>query len=141
MIIVAHRLATIQNADVIFVFGEEGTGVVEVGTHQSLLMRRGVYFEMVSFSLSSSLSLSFFSSALYFSHTHTPYVYIHVCVMRFIIRCYYSKMLTCESHLLYSVNHRPSIDRTQGDNLFIFFPDRKYIHGLHVTIGVNLSGN
>ena len=53
MVVVAHRLATIQNADVIFVFGEEG--VVEVGTHRALLARRGVYWQMVSF-----LSVFFF---------------------------------------------------------------------------------
>lgn len=44
VIVVAHRLATIQNADVIFVFGEGG--IVEVGTHHSLLRQRGSYFQM-----------------------------------------------------------------------------------------------
>lgn len=46
MVAVAHRLATIQDADVIFVF-DEGM-VVEKGTHSELLQKRGVYWEMVS---------------------------------------------------------------------------------------------
>ncbi|KAI1768032.1 P-loop containing nucleoside triphosphate hydrolase protein [Hypoxylon sp. FL1150] len=44
MIVVAHRLATIQNADVIFVLGDGQ--VLETGTHISLLQKRGVYFGM-----------------------------------------------------------------------------------------------
>ncbi|KAK9469165.1 P-loop containing nucleoside triphosphate hydrolase protein [Lipomyces arxii] len=44
-IAVAHRLSTIQNADVIYVF--EGGKVVESGTHQNLLMQKGRYFELV----------------------------------------------------------------------------------------------
>ena len=50
MIVVAHRLATVQNADVIFVFGEGGS-VVEVGDHGALVRKRGVYWGMVSFCL------------------------------------------------------------------------------------------
>ncbi|KAF2127639.1 leptomycin B resistance protein pmd1 [Dothidotthia symphoricarpi CBS 119687] len=41
---VAHRLATIQQADVIFVLGSGR--VLEQGDHQSLLRRRGVYWQM-----------------------------------------------------------------------------------------------
>ncbi|KAK8036285.1 spermidine/putrescine import ATP-binding protein potA [Apiospora rasikravindrae] len=44
MVVVAHRLATIQNADVIFVLGDGA--VLEKGTHNSLLQRRGVYYSM-----------------------------------------------------------------------------------------------
>ncbi|KAI1114225.1 ABC transporter-like protein [Nemania sp. NC0429] len=44
MIVVAHRLATIQNADVIFVLGDGQ--ILEAGTHASLLQRRGVYYSM-----------------------------------------------------------------------------------------------
>ncbi|KAF2973302.1 hypothetical protein GQX73_g319 [Xylaria multiplex] len=44
MIVVAHRLATIQNADVIFVLGDGQ--VLETGTHASLLQKRGVYYSM-----------------------------------------------------------------------------------------------
>ncbi|KAI2775758.1 P-loop containing nucleoside triphosphate hydrolase protein [Daldinia loculata] len=44
MIVVAHRLATIQNADVIFVLGDGQ--VLESGTHIALLQKRGVYFSM-----------------------------------------------------------------------------------------------
>ncbi|KAK0663702.1 ABC transporter fmpD [Lasiodiplodia hormozganensis] len=43
---VAHRLSTIQKADVIYVF--DGGKVVESGTHNELLARKGRYFELVS---------------------------------------------------------------------------------------------
>ncbi|KAJ4355156.1 hypothetical protein N0V95_003178 [Ascochyta clinopodiicola] len=43
-IVVAHRLATIQKADVIFVM-HQGR-VVEKGNHQSLLKRKGTYWQM-----------------------------------------------------------------------------------------------
>ncbi|CAL5866562.1 uncharacterized protein PFLUO_LOCUS771 [Penicillium psychrofluorescens] len=50
IIAVAHRLATIQKADVIFVFGEsqsgKGSRVVERGSHQELLQNRGTYWQM-----------------------------------------------------------------------------------------------
>jgi ABC-type multidrug transport system fused ATPase/permease subunit len=46
MIAVAHRLATVQKADVIFVMGSGK--VLEQGSHQELLKKRGVYWQMVS---------------------------------------------------------------------------------------------
>lgn len=46
MVVVAHRLATVQNADVIFVLGEGK--VLEVGDHAALLRKKGVYYQMVS---------------------------------------------------------------------------------------------
>lgn len=46
MVVVAHRLATVQNADVIFVLGEGK--LLEKGTHRELLPTRGVYWQMVS---------------------------------------------------------------------------------------------
>lgn len=46
MIAVAHRLATVQNADVIFVLGEGGK-LLEKGCHLELLRKRGVYYQMV----------------------------------------------------------------------------------------------
>lgn len=42
---VAHRLSTIQHADVIYVLGEGR--VLEVGTHSELLKQKGMYFSMV----------------------------------------------------------------------------------------------
>ncbi|KAI1431016.1 P-loop containing nucleoside triphosphate hydrolase protein [Xylaria sp. CBS 124048] len=44
MVAVAHRLATVQNADVIFVLGEGK--VLEQGSHSELLKKRGVYWNM-----------------------------------------------------------------------------------------------
>lgn len=46
MIAVAHRLATVQNADVIFVMCEGGR-LLEMGSHSELLRKRGVYYQMV----------------------------------------------------------------------------------------------
>jgi ATP-binding cassette subfamily B (MDR/TAP) protein 1 len=46
VVAVAHRLATIQKADVIFVLGSGR--VLEQGDHQSLLRAKGVYYSMVS---------------------------------------------------------------------------------------------
>jgi ATP-binding cassette subfamily B (MDR/TAP) protein 1 len=47
MVIVAHRLATVRRADVIFVLGEGGR-VLERGCHEELVGRGGVYWQMVS---------------------------------------------------------------------------------------------
>ncbi|KAI0416611.1 multidrug resistance protein [Xylaria grammica] len=44
MVVVAHRLATVQNADVIFVLGEGK--VLEQGSHNELLKKKGVYWNM-----------------------------------------------------------------------------------------------
>ncbi|KAK3069659.1 hypothetical protein LTR53_011839 [Teratosphaeriaceae sp. CCFEE 6253] len=45
-IAVAHRLSTIQKADMIYVF-DQGR-IVENGTHNELIMRKGRYFELVN---------------------------------------------------------------------------------------------
>lgn len=45
MVVVAHRLATVQNADVIFVLGEGK--LLEKGNHSELLKKKGVYYQMV----------------------------------------------------------------------------------------------
>ena len=45
-IAVAHRLSTIQNADIIYVF-DQGR-IIESGTHSELLKVRGKYFELVN---------------------------------------------------------------------------------------------
>jgi len=44
MVVVAHRLATVQNADVIFVLGDGK--VMEKGDHATLLRKRGMYYQM-----------------------------------------------------------------------------------------------
>ncbi|KAK9860240.1 hypothetical protein MYU51_010653 [Penicillium brevicompactum] len=50
IIAVAHRLATIQKADKIFVFGESishpGSEIVERGNHHELLRKKGPYWQM-----------------------------------------------------------------------------------------------
>lgn len=45
-IAVAHRLSTIQKADIIYVF-DQGK-IVESGTHQELTRKKGRYYEMVN---------------------------------------------------------------------------------------------
>ena len=45
-IAVAHRLSTIQTADVIYVF-DQGK-IVESGTHQELVRNKGRYYELVN---------------------------------------------------------------------------------------------
>jgi ATP-binding cassette subfamily B protein len=44
-VVIAHRLSTVKNADQIVVL-DKGT-IAEVGTHQSLLDKRGIYFNLV----------------------------------------------------------------------------------------------
>ncbi|KAK3332340.1 P-loop containing nucleoside triphosphate hydrolase protein [Cercophora scortea] len=44
MVVVAHRLATVQNADVIFVLGDGK--VMEKGDHAALLRKKGIYYQM-----------------------------------------------------------------------------------------------
>ncbi|KAH5553229.1 hypothetical protein HBI25_173440 [Parastagonospora nodorum] len=44
MIVVAHRLSTVQNADIIFVM-HEGS-IFETGSHKSLLAKKGIYWHM-----------------------------------------------------------------------------------------------
>ena len=50
LVVIAHRMSTISNADVIFVLGSVGEGqganVLEKGTHQELLGMRGIYWQM-----------------------------------------------------------------------------------------------
>lgn len=43
-IIIAHRLSTVRNADRIVAL--EGTGIVEAGTHEELLARKGLYYKL-----------------------------------------------------------------------------------------------
>ena len=43
-IIIAHRLSTVQNADLICVI-QDGV-IVESGTHQDLIVKKGAYFNL-----------------------------------------------------------------------------------------------
>ena len=45
VVVVAHRLSTVRNADQIVVL--EGGEVAEIGTHEELVAKRGAYFELV----------------------------------------------------------------------------------------------
>ena len=45
-IVIAHRLSTIRNADLII--GLEGGHIVEYGTHDDLMERKGLYYELVT---------------------------------------------------------------------------------------------
>lgn len=45
-IIVAHRLSTIRNADVIA--GFQNGEIVELGTHDELMDRKGIYHSLVT---------------------------------------------------------------------------------------------
>jgi len=46
VVVVAHRLSTVKNADQIVVL-EKGE-IIEIGTHDTLVEKRGRYFELVS---------------------------------------------------------------------------------------------
>jgi ATP-binding cassette subfamily B protein len=45
VIVVAHRLSTVKNADQIVVLNKGE--IIEVGTHESLTIKRGEYFDLV----------------------------------------------------------------------------------------------
>lgn len=46
LIVVAHRLSTVKNADMIYVF-DRGR-IVEQGSHQELLLNQGYYYQLIS---------------------------------------------------------------------------------------------
>lgn len=54
MLIIAHRLSTIQDCDIIYVL-EQGK-VVEEGTHQSLLEKKGAYYKLYASQVGNSLN-------------------------------------------------------------------------------------
>jgi len=45
VVVVAHRLSTVRNADQIIVL-EKGK-IVEIGTHEELTLSRGAYYQLV----------------------------------------------------------------------------------------------
>jgi len=45
-IVIAHRLSTIQNSDRIIVLGKDG--IIEMGNHEELVAKKGVYFKLLS---------------------------------------------------------------------------------------------
>jgi ABC-type transport system involved in Fe-S cluster assembly fused permease/ATPase subunit len=46
VLVIAHRLTTIQNADLIVVIGKPTGRILEKGTHDELLRKRGVYYQL-----------------------------------------------------------------------------------------------
>lgn len=44
-VVVAHRLSTIRNVDVIYVF--KSGAVIESGNHEELMKKKGHYYDMV----------------------------------------------------------------------------------------------
>ncbi|MFL1897060.1 peptidase domain-containing ABC transporter [Aquimarina sp. 2-A2] len=46
VLLIAHRLSTVKNADQIIVLSDNGT-IEEIGSHQQLLLNRGRYFNLV----------------------------------------------------------------------------------------------
>lgn len=62
VLVIAHRLSTVQGADRIIVVGKGQ--VVEMGTHQELLSQGGVYSMLVRRQLQQSPSVSSFGAVL-----------------------------------------------------------------------------
>lgn len=56
-IIVAHRLSTVRNADLIVAF-EDGV-ISEQGTHYELMKKKGVYFKLVNMQVGINLFIFF----------------------------------------------------------------------------------
>uniref|UniRef100_A0AAQ4S5N2 ATP-binding cassette sub-family B member 5 n=1 Tax=Gasterosteus aculeatus aculeatus TaxID=481459 RepID=A0AAQ4S5N2_GASAC len=72
-IIVAHRLSTIRNADVIAGF-QQGQ-VVELGTHSKLMEEKGVYHTLVSMQDEDVAPMSF-PKLLYLNRNEWPYILV-----------------------------------------------------------------
>ena len=53
-VVIAHRLSTVRNADVIVVL--DAGRVVETGTHDTLLAKRGLYAQLVSHQLAAGVA-------------------------------------------------------------------------------------
>lgn len=61
-LIVAHRLSTIRNADVIAGF-QKGK-IVELGTHSELMEKHGVYHTLVTMQVTTRLTTGYFDRIL-----------------------------------------------------------------------------
>lgn len=59
-VVVAHRLSTIRNADIIA--GFSNGQIVEVGTHSQLVEKRGVYHNLVNMQVTESIVDMIYSS-------------------------------------------------------------------------------
>lgn len=68
-VVVAHRLSTVRNADVIAVF--EGGVITELGNHTKLLEKKGIYYKLVNMQV--LLSLAVASFPFFFPRTHSHF--------------------------------------------------------------------
>ena len=69
-IIVAHRLSTIQRADVIVVV-EDGT-IIEMGTQKELLAKQGRFYKLVVAQVYSNVMITLFIAVQLYSDEHHP---------------------------------------------------------------------
>ena len=67
-VIIAHRLSTVKNADHILVL--DGGRVVEQGTHQTLVARKGLYFSLVRNQLDLETQAAWVTSAQTFGSSY-----------------------------------------------------------------------
>ena len=136
VIAVAHRLATIQKADVIFVLGSGK--VLEKGDHQGLLRKKGVYYQMVSSGAPKYLEYLDANIKIVSSTGFEPVVCCsnnHPLLTSSLYRC--SKRSRPSSLAIYTVRiplaflHVPSFSHVLASLLYILRLDLLLLHSLY----------